>query len=102
MKKNNPAKEALTRAVNKAIANGAPVYTSQPASNAHGFANRSNGGEKKTIKTERVPPSPLARKKLIALKLNPQEWAVIEAKAKKYAEGNVSAFLRYAGINFKG
>lgn len=31
MTKNNPAREALSRAVNKAIANGAPIYEEQPA-----------------------------------------------------------------------
>jgi hypothetical protein len=30
----NPAREALTRAVNQAIANGAPVYVNQPAPHA--------------------------------------------------------------------
>lgn len=29
--KRNPAREALNRAVNKAIADGAPVYVNQPA-----------------------------------------------------------------------
>ena len=29
----NPAREALSRAVNKAIANGAPIYENQPANN---------------------------------------------------------------------
>ena len=28
---NNPARQALTRAVNRAIANGAPVYVNQPS-----------------------------------------------------------------------
>ena len=30
MTRNNPAREALTRAVNRAIANGAPVYENVP------------------------------------------------------------------------
>jgi hypothetical protein len=29
--KDNPARQALTRAVNKALTNGAPVYVNQPA-----------------------------------------------------------------------
>lgn len=52
------------------------------------------------IKTERAP-NPNKRGKMVALKLNDAEWAAIEKKAKKYADGNVSAFLRYAGMNFE-
>lgn len=51
------------------------------------------------IKTERTP-HPDKRVKIISLKLSPEEWKAIEAKAKKHAGGNVSAFLRHAAINF--
>ena len=54
----------------------------------------------KKIKTER-PPNPARRDKIIALKLNAEEWAAIETKAKKFADGNVSAFVRFAALNFK-
>ena len=58
------------------------------------------GTNLKKIKTER-PPNPARRDKIIALKLNAEEWAAIETKAKKFADGNVSAFVRFAALNFK-
>lgn len=55
----------------------------------------------KKIVTERAPPSPLARKRLISLKLNAQELEVIESLAKKHADGNVSAWVRHAAMNYR-
>lgn len=52
------------------------------------------------IKTERAP-NPNKRGRMVALKLNEAEYSAIEKKAKKYADGNISAFLRYAGIHFE-
>lgn len=51
------------------------------------------------IKTPRTP-NPMRRGKLVAVKLNPEEWKIIEAKAKKLAGGNVSAFIRHAALSF--
>lgn len=51
----NPAREALSRAVNRAIANGAPVYVNQPATDdidvrilvgAHAYATVTEGNRK--------------------------------------------------------
>jgi hypothetical protein len=51
------------------------------------------------IKTERTP-NPMRRGKVVALKLNFEEWKIIEAKAKKLSGGNVSAFIRHAALTF--
>jgi hypothetical protein len=52
------------------------------------------------IKTPRTP-NPLRRGKIIALKLNAEEWRGIQRGAKKWAGGNVSAFIRHAALFFK-
>ncbi len=37
----------------------------------------------------------------MGFKVNAQERAAIEAKAKKLAGGNVSAYLRHAALNYE-
>ena len=41
------------------------------------------------------------KKTLINLKVSPAEMKAIQENATKYAGGNYSAWLRYAGMNFK-
>lgn len=52
------------------------------------------------IKTERTP-NPNVRKDFIAIKVSQTERAMIEQLAKRHAGGNISAFVRYAALNFK-
>ena len=35
------------------------------------------------------------------IRMPPEEFQAIRAKAKKYAGGNISAWLRYSGQNYK-
>lgn len=42
---------------------------------------------------------PKKKKPLTNLRLSDEDRSLIEAKARQYTKGNVSAWLRYAGIN---
>ncbi len=51
---------------------------------------------KKQLKALIVP-----KKQLVNFKATSKEIKLIQENADKYAQGNYSAWLRYAGINFK-
>ena len=49
---------------------------------------------------ERLRRSP-EEKKLVALKFEPEQHALVKEKAEIYAKGNVSAWIRYASIHLE-
>ena len=55
---------------------------------------------KKTLKTLRKP-NPYAKKILLQYKVNSEEMRIILGKAHHFTKGNLSAYARYAALNFK-
>lgn len=56
------------------------------------------GSKKKVAKAKVIKKSALV---LVPIKIHPKEIRAIKAQAKKYAQGNFSAWLRHAGLRYR-
>lgn len=52
-------------------------------------------------KVKRKKPKSNSQLVLVPIKIHPREIRLIRAQAKKYADGNFSAWLRHAGLRYR-